>query len=950
MSFAHPSLLFLLPVVWVVVILLEFPVPAHRRRRISRTLVRALGLSLLVVAAAGPERSGWRGLGSRLVIAVDRSDAMGLLAREEALAEASRAAAKARSAGAAITLLGFTDSAAPAYELPGAPAAPAAGDGPEADWPQGPGGRWPLPAPGAEATPVREPAPRATARPAAGLTAAHLAFRPGERGTVLLLTTGREGLRGVEEAAGRLAAAGIRLLPVALPREVPPPPPRAEVETIDLPETVRGPFTVHATVRGPGRLEVELLVDGESRGRRTVPNPGADARGAVSFDDLEAEVGLHEVAVVVRRLDGGNGAHATLARRMLTVEPPPRTLAFLEDPDTSPTRQALGAQGFPLVTVPPDALIQVLVGDGPRPEAIVLDAASAASLPPQTHGPLIKAIEGGVGLFLEPGTDEDAWAALADTPLARVLPVTPLKPPEPEPPEPAPETPDTPETPDVDPPDETDDPGLTTEQRPEEALPISLLLVLDRSGSMMGPKFGMALEGARRAAMTLSEFDRLGVVTFAEDATVDVPPTTTRRLGNIAWRLALIQPAGNTDLYGALSKAVQVMEREKAPIRHVIFLTDGRQTGSEPIFGPLMKRMAQAGITLTAVGLGPNHDGRRLKQIVQFSPRGRYIPADTEAQLPTILTRDTQKIAEYRLREAKAMTRLRDPDQKPEPAPVKDDPQPAPPTPPDPVPPEPTPPTPPPVAALARLHLLRPHEATRGLDEETLPSVGPPRASKPRRGAALLMARGESGEPVLAARRVGLGRVMVFTLPADATGLSSWPDLGRVLVQGVRSVRAPRGVFGATPTGRILRGPDGERLALDASSNPGAGPLRVTWKGAEGPEYLGSFLPGQEVRLPHAPPGTPAVVHLDPEDGTPAGPPLTYLAADPDATGPRPGDASALRAAVGVTAVDGDGPLLPPPGREPDPEPLWPWALALAALLLPFDAALHRRCEEDPRS
>ena len=951
MTFLHPAVLLLIPPLLVGVVLLERRVAAPPRRRLARTAVRGLVLSLLVAAFAAPLRDGWRATGRRLVVAVDRSAALDVHGRREALELARSAAAEATREGAAVTLLGFADRAAAPWTL---------GD----TWPRGPAGPWPEPPAAMAGSPVPEPVPEAEAapgpridsgpgperaaraRPAAALAAAELAFGPHERGTVLLLASGRGTPDGLETAALSLAAAGIRLRAAALPREAPPPLPRSAVVALDLPDTARGAFDVTAAVRGPGALAVELLVDGQSFGteRRDATEPGPRT---VSFPGLDLAPGIHEVALVVR----GEGTPAALDRRLVVVEAPPRILACVEQPETSGVRRALSAQGFQVVAVPAAALPAALAGEGPPPDALVLDAATARSLPPGLQREIAARVEQGLGLFLEAGASEEAWTALAGSPLGRLLPVTPEPPPPEPPPEPRPPepTPPGPPPPSVDPRKEDDTPGLRAERRPDEALPISLMLVLDRSGSMhAGGKLAMAIEGARRAAAALSPADRVAVVTFAEESTLDIPPTPVRRIRNLSLRLAMLQPGGNTDIFGALARATAVLEGEQAPIRHLILLTDGEQNMTGALFSPLMRRMTAAGITLTALGLGRDHDEFLLKRLVQFSARGRYRAVDGPAQLPTILTRDTQRVVESRDREAQAMARIEDPNRPP----TTEPPQPPPEAPPRPPGPEPTPPEtapPPPRApdrpALAPLHLLRPHEATRGLEPDAMPVVGAPRRATPRHGAPLLLVRGD-GEPVLAARRWGLGRTMVWTLPPETEGVAAWPDLGRVFVQGVRSVRAPKGAFDRAPTGRIVRAAGGEHLVLDPAP-PGrdAAPVRVTWTDPSGARDLGTFLPGQDVALPAGDPGAAVVVRLvsTSVESPPAAPPLTYLAGLPADVAPRAGDAAALAAALGPAALSTLGPLLPPPGRRPDPTPLWAPLLALALLLLPLDAGLHRR-------
>src|SRR5207253_2906887 len=139
---------------------------------------------------------------------------------------------------------------------------------------------------------------------------------------------------------------------------------------------------------------------------------------------------------------------------------------------------------------------------------------------------------------------------------APILPLVPKAPPTPAaaaPPPPPPLPP--PEEPEPEPePEQRPDkgPGLVAARKPEEALPVSLLLVLDRSGSMsLEGKWKMATAVAEETAGLLAPSDRIGVVTFADDATVDVPMRTAGSVASLGLEVGVV-PDGNTDIYRAL--------------------------------------------------------------------------------------------------------------------------------------------------------------------------------------------------------------------------------------------------------------------------------------------------------------------------------------------------------------------------------------------------------------
>ena len=199
-------------------------VHATPRRRLARgSGPRVSCCRLLVAAFAGPQRPAWRERTRRLVVAVDRSFALDVHGRREALELAARGGRGARGQGAAVTLLGFAERAAAAWTL---------GDA----WPRGPVGPWPEPPAAMAGSPVAEPptgaAARARRRPSPRRSS------PSPRtsaGTVLLLTSGRGSTAGLAAAARHLEETGIRLRAAALPSDVPPPPPRSAVVALDLP-------------------------------------------------------------------------------------------------------------------------------------------------------------------------------------------------------------------------------------------------------------------------------------------------------------------------------------------------------------------------------------------------------------------------------------------------------------------------------------------------------------------------------------------------------------------------------------------------------------------------------------------------------------------------------------------------------------------------------------------
>ena len=233
---------------------------------------------------------------------------------------------------------------------------------------------------------------------------------------------------------------------------------------------------------------------------------------------------------------------------------------------------------------------------------------------------------------------------------------------------------------------------------------------------------------------------------------------------------------GNTEILLALAAAERAMRDESSPIRHVILLTDGRPS-RQVFYTDLVTRMADAGITLTTIGLGESINELLLKTLARLG-RGRFLYAPGPRDIPKVFTRDTRRVLEARSDAAKAAPRIDDPAAHPPAKPPARKPAPRKPSPPARPPSPPAPEAAVPVAPVAsRLARVRSHEALQGFEEGMLPVVGLPRPATLAPGAGLLLER-EDKRPALGSPRGRRSRARVARMAA-APG------------QGVRSLLPP---------------------------------------------------------------------------------------------------------------------------------------------------------------
>jgi len=120
----------------------------------------------------------------------------------------------------------------------------------------------------------------------------------------------------------------------------------------------------------------------------------------------------------------------------------------------------------------------------------------------------------------------------------------------------------------------------------EVKVPATVVLVLDRSGSMKGSPMDNAKEGAVQFVKSMKPRDALEVVVFSTGITTLVPLCSVRECGEQAIeRLGGIFAEGGTALYDVVSQTYRDLleRRRKDPERRygVIVLTDGRDTSSK---------------------------------------------------------------------------------------------------------------------------------------------------------------------------------------------------------------------------------------------------------------------------------------------------------------------------------------------------------------------------------
>jgi hypothetical protein len=497
----------------------------------------------------------------------------------------------------------------------------------------------------------------------------------------------------------------------------------------------------------------------------------------------------------------------------------------------------------------------------------VLDDRPADQVPEAFQQALVSAVrERGLGLLMAGGSGSFGPGGYHETPIEALLPVEFVQK------------------------EEKRDPSTT------------LVVIIDTSGSMGGNRVQLAKEVTRLAIRRLLPHDKVGIVEFYGAKRWAAPIQPASNAIEIERALNRLDAGGGTVILPAIEEAFYGMLNVQTRFKHVLVLTDGGvETGA---FEPLLRRMANKGINVSTVLIGPDAHSEFLVTLANWG-KGRFYSVPDRFNLPEIL--------------------LKQP-------------------------------------ASAKLPAWRPGamgvraRGGRGwwgdIDPTSVPSLAGYVETRPRPGAERVLETAEGAHPVLASWRYGLGRVTALTTEPTGPGTAPWDAwdgygafLARVLRRTADDARAP---FAFS----VLR--RGARVELHAERRaPTSGVPAADWLTAGGARPLtfeerapGHFVarllvdPAAEARLvaraagdPNAPAMrlvcAPAVVpelNVDPAHAL-------DLAALARATGGEHGPASA----AGGAPRAGGG-VDPPAVRK-----LWPLVLALALLAYLLDILDRRR-------
>ncbi len=175
---------------------------------------------------------------------------------------------------------------------------------------------------------------------------------------------------------------------------------------------------------------------------------------------------------------------------------------------------------------------------------------------------------------------------------------------------------------------------------------VAMAIVMDKSGSMSAQEGGvlkmrLAAEAAARAAELINDDDDITIIGYDTELVDQIGPFPGRDRQRFIPEILRIAPGGGgIYVYESLIEARRVLSQSDKRSKFIILLADGSDAENQSGARELAQQMRAENITLSVVAIGDGSDVPFLKEIARIGG-GRFHLTDQAANLPTIFTEET---------------------------------------------------------------------------------------------------------------------------------------------------------------------------------------------------------------------------------------------------------------------------------------------------------------------
>ena len=442
-------------------------------------------------------------------------------------------------------------------------------------------------------------------------------FDPRYLKRLVLITDGNENTGDVLTALGRAQEAGVRIF--TLPATV-----RGEgdswIETIVLPQEIRQQEPIVATVQVFSRIATEALVELSGN------------EGTLQAKEVQLQPGLNTVDFEVRLTDEGSRTLSAQLQndldpverndvhtKSISVDAQPRVLYVEGHSESSHyLRDALVGEGVDVVLGIPDELPMQSSGLDEYDLVLLSDVPKNDLQDAQMTAILDYVRDTGGGFIFVGGESSYGEEGYKDSAVEEVLPVL----------------------------FEVD----------EKRKDLALVIVMDKSYSMVGLKLELSKEAAKAALDLLEPTHRFSLITFDDTPYVTVPLQLAVEKSFINEYISRVIAGSQTNIFPALEEAFETLVDTNEEVRHVILLSDGKTYSDD--YEALVSSMADSGITVSSVAVGEEADRDLLNNIANWGNGRSYFIRDVR-RVPQIFVEETQIASQATLVEEPVVTAVR---------------------------------------------------------------------------------------------------------------------------------------------------------------------------------------------------------------------------------------------------------------------------------------------------
>ena len=184
---------------------------------------------------------------------------------------------------------------------------------------------------------------------------------------------------------------------------------------------------------------------------------------------------------------------------------------------------------------------------------------------------------------------------------------------------------------------------LTAAKAPDaDRPPLDLALVLDRSGSMAGPKLEAVKQAALETLRKLEPDDRITLISYDDGVRSHASLGGTQVRRRLRWEILGLRDGGGTALGPALRTALDDLDqaqRDDEVLAHVMLLSDGLANEGESRPDVLAQWTTQAlsrGVATSTLGVGLDYNEDLMTRIADAGG-GRYHFIENEDQVVQVL-------------------------------------------------------------------------------------------------------------------------------------------------------------------------------------------------------------------------------------------------------------------------------------------------------------------------